>query len=433
MNPTSRATATAATASPPARPRSTAAAAATTALALCCALLALPGPGLVPAATADTPRWILGLFGDGLGISAGSYLALLYVAIAAWAALYLLEELGRGLSPRALWILIGTLLALFTLAPPLLSLDLFSYLSYARLGAAEGLNPYEYAPAALPGDPAAERVQDFSDAVSVYGPLWTWLSYPFGLLGAGAGLWGLKVVAGLSVAAVAVLTARLAQVRGLAPAPAAAFIALNPLVLVHVVGGGHNDGLMVALALTGALLLAGSRPVGAGVAFVASAGLKAAGALYAPFALAGARGGRGRLLAGLVAGAVLLAALALASFGGEVVTALGVAGENQGTVSRWSGPATLSRITGSDVDPIRYAAAGLYAVAVAALLLWVGRGADWVRAAGWAGFGLLVATAWMVPWYLIWLLPLAAVSRDRALQVAAVLLTVFQAINAVPV
>ena len=39
----------------------------------------------------------------------------------------------------------------------------------------------------------------------------------------------------------------------------------------------------------------------------------------------------------------------------------------------------------------------------------------------------------MVPWYLIWLLPLAAISRDRILIGATILLTVFQVINGVPI
>ena len=39
-----------------------------------------------------------------------------------------------------------------------------------------------------------------------------------------------------------------------------------------------------------------------------------------------------------------------------------------------------------------------------------------MRAAGWAGAGLLLATTWLLPWYLIWVLPLAALSRDRPLQ-----------------
>ena len=61
------------------------------------------------------------------------------------------------------------------------------------------------------------------------------------------------------------------------------------------------------------------------------------------------------------------------------------------------------------------------------------RGFDWVRAAGWAALAVLVASAYIVPWYLIWLLPLAAVSRDRALIGATIVITIFQAINGVPV
>ena len=44
------------------------------------------------------------------------------------------------------------------LAPPLLSLDVFSYISYARLGAGEGLNPYDAVPADLVGDPTRGRL-----------------------------------------------------------------------------------------------------------------------------------------------------------------------------------------------------------------------------------------------------------------------------------
>ena len=44
-----------------------------------------------------------------------------------------------------------------------------------------------------------------------------------------------------------------------------------------------------------------------------------------------------------------------------------------------------------------------------------------------------VASAYMVPWYLIWLLPLAAISRDRILIGATILLTLFQVINGVPI
>lgn len=406
------------------------AAAATAVLVICAVALAAAGERLVPGADPGAPGWLLGPYGQGLGLAPGLFLGLLYLATLAWAALV---ATARHLGARVLWALVGALVALFALAPPLLSLDVFSYISYGRLSTEAGLNPYEAAPADLPGDPAADRVDHFSDAVSVYGPLFTLLSYPLAALGVPAALWSLKAIAALSVLALAALTARIAALRGVPPGPASAFVALNPLVLVHVVGGAHNDGLMVALALGGVLAALTARPAVAGLALVASVGLKAAGALYLPFALAGAQGRR-RLLAAAALAAAALAAPALAIFGGSVVEALGVAGDNQATSSRWSVPGALAGLLGVGVDPLRIGFAAAYAGLVVALLAAViARGADWVRAAGWAAFGLLVATAWMVPWYVIWLLPLAAVARDRALVAATVALTLFQVIHGVPV
>ena len=54
------------------------------------------------------------------------------------------------------------------------------------------------------------------------------------------------------------------------------------------------------------------------------------------------------------------------------------------------------------------------------------RGADWIRAAAWAGTGLLLATSWLLPWYLVWPLPLAAVARDRLLAFLLLALTAYQ-------
>ena len=50
------------------------------------------------------------------------------------------------------------------------------------------------------------------------------------------------------------------------------------------------------------------------------------------------------------------------------------------------------------------------------LALWrTARGADWRVAAGWSTLALLLSTAWLLPWYAIWPLPLAAVCGDRRL------------------
>jgi cytochrome c biogenesis protein CcdA len=61
------------------------------------------------------------------------------------------------------------------------------------------------------------------------------------------------------------------------------------------------------------------------------------------------------------------------------------------------------------------------------------RGFDWVRAAGWTALGLLLASAWLLPWYLIWPLPLAAISRDRALQLLTLALTAYQLGARIPI
>jgi uncharacterized membrane protein len=238
----------------------------------------------------------------------------------------------------------------------------------------------------------------------------------------------LKAVAALSVLAIAATVSRLAAARGVDPLRAAAFVALNPLVLVHVVGGAHNDGLAMLLALLGVAALTVGREGSAGAALVAAVAVKASTAVVAPFALlAGARERRLLpLLAGAALAALAIAAAAYAGFGWDWLHAFGLAGENQGRTSHMSIPITLARLTGIDPDPVRASALALYAALVAYLLARVWRGGDWVRASGWATLGLLLATAWLLPWYLVWLLPLAAVARDRPLQLLTLALTAYQ-------
>ncbi|MCB0877242.1 MAG: DUF2029 domain-containing protein [Solirubrobacterales bacterium] len=374
---------------------------------------------------------LLGLFGDGFVSRPAVYLGLLWLAIGIWAVLL---AYARDLGMRWTTWVTGVLLAIFVLAPPLLSLDLFSYIAYARLGAEHGLNPYEFAPAAIPFDDAARRVQDYRDAVSVYGPLFTLGTYPLGLLGVPFALWSLKLVAGASVAAIAAIVARLARLRGVEPAGAVAFVALNPIVLVQLVGGGHNDALTIAIAIAAIAASLAGRPLTAGVGYVVAAAVKVSGGIYAPFAIAGTGGGgRRRLIAGIAAALAVVAAVSLLSFGSHASEALSVAGGNQDRISRWSVPAVLSRGTGIDVDAIRTLAVVALGIVVVWLLAAAARGLDWVRAAGWATLGVLLATAYIVPWYLIWLLPVAAISRDRVLIGATILLTVFQAVNGIPV
>ena len=77
---------------------------------------------------------------------------------------------------------------LFLLAPPLLSQDVFSYISYARLDVVHGLDPYTHSPDDVPGD-AVYAFAGSKDATSVYGPLFTVATFPLAKLGVPAAFW----------------------------------------------------------------------------------------------------------------------------------------------------------------------------------------------------------------------------------------------------
>jgi Glycosyltransferase family 87 len=394
--------------------------------------LAMAGAGtdLVPAtARGGDPVWLRGVYGEGLGIDGGDYLALERIAL----GLYVIVLVCASALPlRVLWAGILAAVATFTLAPPRLSLDVFSYASYARLEALHGLNPYANPPAAIAGDEAVAFVGDFRDAVSPYGPLFTLATAPLAHLGVPGFVWALKATAGLAVLATAWLAARLAGMRGLDPRPAAALVALNPLVLVHVVGGAHNDALMAVVMTAGVAAIFWGRELGGGLALVAAAGVKVSGATTLPFALIEGLRHRRRLAVGIAAGAALLVAVALIAFGSASDQALSVATTNQDLASRASLPSTVSDWLGADLDAVRSTALVLYAVLVGLLLLWTARGADWLRASGWAALGLLLATSYLTPWYAIWPLPLAAAARDRALVIGTVVVTAFLLRHQVP-
>jgi alpha-1,6-mannosyltransferase len=306
----------------------------------------------------------------------------------------------------------------------LLSHVVYSYVDYARLGVRHGLDPYVHPPLAAPQDPAYAEVT-WTEATSAYGPLFTLATYPLAWLPVGAAVAILKAVAALSVLGIAAIVSRLAAARDIDPLRAAAFVALNPLVLVHVVGGAHNDGLTMLLAMLAVAAVLSTRELAGGVALTAAIATKAAAVFIAPFALLGSTR-RFRFLAGALIAGLAIAIGAQLAFGWDWLHGFGLAGENQSRTSYMSVPITTARLTGLDPDAVRLAAAILFAAAIAYLLVWTWRGGDWVRAAAWAALALLLATAWLLPWYLIWVLPLAAISRDRPLQLLTLALTAYQ-------
>jgi alpha-1,6-mannosyltransferase len=314
---------------------------------------------------------------------------------------------------------------IFFLAPPLLSTDVFNYVDYARLGVLHGLNPYQYTPAAAPHD-AAYPFIGWRTATSVYGPLFTIVSYPLGALSLSAALWTAKFIAAASSLGSVALVWASARRLGRPPLPAAMFLGLNPVLLVYAVGGAHNDVLMMLLSLSGLYLVLAGREIQGVLAVVGAAAVKVSSGLLLPFMLIGAKRPL-RSLAATIVGAAALAALAFGAFGSHAISFVHVLNVQQQHGSLHSVPKALSEVIGLDsvTSPLRFVAMAGFAFAFILLLVRAWRGRDWLTSAGWATVALLVTTTWLLPWYVIWLLPLAALSESSRLRLAALGLGVF--------
>jgi alpha-1,6-mannosyltransferase len=149
------------------------------------------------------------------------------------------------------------------LAPPMFSRDVYSYLAQGEL-VGRGLDAYVNGPGALgPNDPLAAEVHRlWIDTPAPYGPVFLAVAAVIvWVTGANlvAGVLAMRLVALTSVAVLAVVVPRLAPRCRIDPGQAVWLGVLNPLVLVHVVAGVHNDALMIALLMTGLLLSSGHR------------------------------------------------------------------------------------------------------------------------------------------------------------------------------
>jgi hypothetical protein len=378
----------------------------------------------VPADAGGWPRWLAGpLESLNLGIDSSRFQTFTLLLCVSYAIVIVCVRALPGIAVAATIVLAHLILLI---GPPLLSQDVFGYIGFARLGVLHGLDPYTHFLARASGDPVFAFV-GWPFQHSPYGPLFTLGSYaitPFGIAG---DLWALKALAVVSSLCAVALVARAAGKEGRSPRAAAAFLGLNPVLLELAVGGAHNDTLLL-LALAGALALtAGASPslrAGA-VALVAGVGIKVTAGLALPFLVLAAADFRGRLRVAVSAGLamVVLAGIALIGFGSHALGFLGAVGEQQQLVATHSIPAETARLVGLRGTPgwWRHAFITAFVVALAAALWRTARGADWRTSAGWSTLALLVCTAWLLPWYAIWTLPLAAISPSRSLRVATLL------------
>ncbi|MGH3961137.1 polyprenol phosphomannose-dependent alpha 1,6 mannosyltransferase MptB, partial [Mycobacterium sp.] len=162
------------------------------------------------------------------------------------------RRMSRGALDRTLLLWTIPLLV----APPMYSKDVYSYLAQSQI-CREGLDPYRVGPA-----PGLGLGHVFTLSVpslwretpAPYGPLFLWVGHGI------SALTGENIVAAVLCHRLVVLagvglivwaTPRLARRCGVAEVSALWLGAANPLLIMHLVAGIHNEALMLGLMLTG--------------------------------------------------------------------------------------------------------------------------------------------------------------------------------------
>src|SRR5439155_19466263 len=147
-------------------------------------------------------------------------------------------------------------------------------------------------------------------------------------------------------------------------------------------------------------------------------GIRLGAALTLPFALLGTRGAR-RLVPPLIV-LCAVAAVTLAGFWSQPLGFLRELSTEQRIVAVHSVPNELGLLLGLGgiTRGLRIVAAVALVCVVAVLLLRTARGGDWLTNAGWATLCLLVCSAWLLPWYTVWVLPFAAAGNSGRLRLA---------------
>jgi alpha-1,6-mannosyltransferase len=330
-------------------------------------------------------------------------------------------------------------------APALFTRDVFSYLAQGAV-ALDGYDPYAVAPTVLGSSSEfLNNVHPFwQDTPAPYGPLF--------ILLAKLTVWavGSHVYAGILVTRVLQLTGLALLVWALpglvrhlgGKLPVAAWLLIaGPITVVHLVGGPHNDLMMIGLLAAGTLLVLDGRHA-AGIAVVTvSVAVKASSAVALPFLV---WVWAGRLSSTRWRNFVRAAACSLGIFVAVFAVITVAAGVDLGWLAwlnassrlvNWLAPPTalgevVHGLAGvfvdSSRDPFVTVTRIIGQVVLVVLVVrqwWLARdgGPDAARRAAIALFLVAVLSPTMLPWYLTWGLAIGAALpwRPRWLAVAA--------------
>ncbi len=391
-----------------------------------------PGSSLLPLLPAGAQpsgpfRWLSGLTGlDEVHGSALAAVGVVATALAAVAFLLVLREAWRGgISPQfAIGLAVGYHVVLLFL-PLLFSRDVYSYAYYGRIAATYHANPYVATPSRFPNDVLMLYVgPKWVGTPAVYGPLWTQVSAAVARVAANVTtlIWTFRLIAIAGSLGTIVVVARL--VRGAWPereAFAVAAFGLNPVVLFQSVASGHNDVLVALSVAAGLALVYARRDLAATSVLTLGALVKATAAVPLALLLVAvvARRAPGERLRVLLAHAAAVAGIAIvfaAPFLQAQDPSLGMVelARHEG----WLAPSRFFRrvLDGLSGDALGILARVAFPLLLLGALVLIGRslarrGADASPAAqggawGWGLLFLMLLGPVLMPWYVMWALPL---------------------------
>ncbi len=412
------------------------------------------------------PHWMAGPLGGLMPWLTRNSRTLKYLFSGAIVAMYVCYVLGLRYVPRmrARWAVAAVLAvhAIFFLSPPLALTDIFNYVNYARMEVVHGLNPYTTLPVLEPHSDPSYYLSNWHELLSPYGPLFTIVTFAVVPLGVAASFWVLKALLVACSLGTIALVWKCARLLGRDPVAAIVLVGLNPIVLVWGLGGDHNDFPMVFFIVLGFYWLlrarerdrargavesswapAGERAaivervrgwllplcwqeVGAGAAFVTATAIKASGGVLVPVVLASVLRAPRRLaqvLVGMALAGVLIAVASVLAFGLHIPDL----STQSSLVTTISVPNLIGLALGAGGETETLHKALTVALIGAVLLCCVQayRRRSPITASGWSSVALLLTLGWVLPWYVGWVLPMAALSSSRRLRTAALAIGVY--------
>jgi alpha-1,6-mannosyltransferase len=384
------------------------------------------------------PGWMAGPLGGLWPSFTRNTEALKAIVTGAIVAMYASYVLAVRLAPRlpARWAIAAVIgvHVVMLLCPPFSLTDVFNYINYGRMEIMHHLNPYTTIPVLEPHSDPTFALSNWHKLLSPYGPLFTLITFAVVPLGVGGAFWALKALLMLASLATVLLVYKSARLLGRDPVAAIVLVGLNPIVLVWGLGGDHNDAFMMLLVVLGFYLMLRARVspeadrlyVGAGAAFVAAVFMKASAGILLPIALAALLHERRaliRVIVGMVLTSVVFGIATLIAFGAHIPDL-----STQGRlVTDISIPNLLGLLLGQggETETLRKLLELALLGLIAACCVRAYRRREPFGPAAWATMGLLVTLSWVLPWYVLWALPLVALSGSRRLRNATLVFGVY--------